>query len=103
MAQPLSGSLPGLPPVDDLAAAMWSRAEACTPLQARRSLPPLPAPPSVRLVQSLWQRLARTMTPPTIRPMRHSVRALAILLFAMGLLQGPLGETAQAETQSETP
>lgn len=92
LAQPLSNAPAGLPPVDQVVDQMWRRASACTP-------PRRPAP----LKLTFWHRVAAALTPPPVTPMRPAVRALALALFAFGLVQGPMGHTAQAQTQLHQP
>ena len=91
-AQPLSGSLPVLAPVETLEDAMWCRAQVS---QKRDKPEGLPAP------QSLWRRLLAARLP-GLAPMRPSVRALALILFAMGLAQVPQGQSAQAQASVKT-
>lgn len=82
---PLSGSQPILAPVETLEDAMWRRAISCQP---RR--PPAAPPPETR-----WWQFLRL---PRLTPLRPAVRGLGLVLFAIGLLQGPLGQSAEAES-----
>ncbi|NBZ86060.1 hypothetical protein [Stagnihabitans tardus] len=100
--EPLSGSSNGLPPVDSLADRMWSRAEACAPVPQRQAAP-LAAPRPWAWLARLSPGPAPRFSLPVLRPMRSSVRALAFLLLAMGLIQGPMGPAAQAETSNTAP
>ena len=97
LALPLSGALPGLPPVEMLVDQVWKRAAACTSPPRKAQRLQLPAP----LQLSFWQRALGHLHLPQIAPMRQSVRVLALMLFAMGLMQGPTGQQAQAETQAQ--
>ncbi|MCW1917981.1 hypothetical protein NX862_04380 [Rhodobacter sp. KR11] len=90
LAEPLQGALPALAPVDTLVDAMWRRAKASTP--DRKSTAPT-------LAKGFWRRFSL----PQLAPMRPTVRALALILFALGLVQGPLGQTAEAQTSLTAP
>ena len=103
LAQPLTDDTPGLPPVEVLVDQVWQRADAQR--QAPRGqAAPKAAPqrgrpaPLARLMARLPRLDRLPVTLPQLAPMRQPVRALAMMLFVLGMVQGPLGMSASAQT-----